>query len=441
MQPGMTPETLREAVQQIFRSGIDAANGETLVRQALRRDERGLWVNDQTIACTPSTKIYVIAAGKAAMGMTRAALENLKVAGGVAVTKYGHAHPLPGVSVIESGHPIPDANSVKAGDTMRRLIAEAGEDAFFLFLLSGGATSLFLTPPNTIPLNDIQLFFRLILHEGMDITELNMLRKALSMIHGGRLARLAARNAMASLILSDVPGDDVSIIGSGPTTPDTSSLKQIHETIRFHHLGTRMPPSVKFFFDHKPDDDFVRAGDACFKNKINVILGSNQTALDACAAKAVEMGFETTVRTQGLYGESRERGREMAAWGRHQSGGPARCLVMGGESFVTVRGAGLGGRNQELALAALSEMSPTDGFLVAACATDGTDGETNAAGAIADAWAVREAQRLSLQPHDFLDRNDSHSFFLKIQSLIKTGPTNTNVMDIAVGLTPGNGHS
>lgn len=434
----MTPEQLREAAQRIFRCGIDAANGEALVRKALRRDERFIWANDRAIACLPSTKIYVIAAGKAAIGMTRAALDILDIAGGVVVTKYGHAQPLPRVSVIESGHPIPDANSVQAGETIRRLVSEAGPDVFFLFLLSGGATSLFLTPPPTIPLNDIQLFFRLILHEGMNITELNMLRKTLSMIHGGRLARMAARHAMASLILSDVPGDDVSIIGSGPTTPDTSSMTQLNDTIQSHHLRNRMPPSVRVFLDHKSHHDFVRAGAACFQNKIHVIVGNNETALRACASKAAEMGFETTVRTQGLFGESRERGREMAAWARLQSGGPARCLVMGGESFVTVKGSGLGGRNQELALAALCEMSPADSYLVAACASDGTDGETNAAGAIADSLAFREGQRLSLEPREFLDRNDSHSFFLKIQSLMETGPTDTNVMDIAVALTPGN---
>ena len=394
---------------------------------------------------TTIDRLLVIAVGKAAIPMAQAAVDILgeQIAAGVIVTKTEHAdrHGLPErLSVIEAGHPIPDENGLRAGRDVIRLLDSTTEDDRVLLLLSGGGSALLPAPVTDLSLDDLQATTDALLRAGATIGEVNTVRKHLSRLKGGQLARRAAPAPLVALILSDVVGDPLDVIASGPTAPDPTTYAQAREILERFDLLDKVPASV---LDHLNAgvrgrlDETPKPGDALFTNVANVIVGANRLAAEAVIAEARAMGYNALLLSTFVEGEAREVARVAVALMREVRAfdrpvpAPA-CLVWGGETTVTVRGFGKGGRNQELALAAAVAMEDMADVSLMALATDGTDGPTDAAGAIVDGETVPLARENDWDPHATLDDNNSYPLLQDIGDLLRLGPTGTNVNDLLV---------
>ena len=376
--------------------------------------------------------IYVVGAGKAGASMA-AAVERVlgrRITAGLVNVKDGHTAKLRHIELNECGHPVPDSRGVDGAERIAALAASAEEDDLVLCLISGGASALLPAPAPPITLEEKQSVTRLLLACGANIHEINAVRKHISRIKGGQLARLAAPATVESLLLSDVIGDDLDVIGSGPTAPDASTFGDVATILDKYTITDRVPSSVrKRIAEAEPETP--KPGDPLFRAVRNTVIGSNRLALDAAARHAQELGYRTLVLASEIEGETREVARMHAAIARQivRASQPVRapaCIITGGETTVTIKGDGLGGRNQEFVLAAAIDIAGWPGTVVFSGGTDGSDGPTDAAGAIADGDTFRrnpEARR-------FLDVNDSYHYFEGLGDLVKTGPTNTNVMDV-----------
>lgn len=385
------------------------------------------------------TRILVVGLGKAAFPMARAVEDMLgdEVTLGVVVTKYGHAEgeQLGKIRVLEAGHPIPDENGLRGADEIRKTLAEADENSLVLCLISGGGSALLASPYEGISLLEKQRITELLLKAGADIHELNIVRKHISSVKGGRLAEIAYPATVLSLILSDVIGDSLDVIASGPTAPDSSTFSEAIAVLERYDLLERAPASVvtllreglKGSIPETPKKDH-----RAFRRVRNEIIGSNRIAMDAALEKARALGLATEILSTEVSGEAREVGRwlaDQAARRREDSAHPL-CLVSGGETTVIVRGSGLGGRNTELALAFAQAAQGREGILLLSAGTDGTDGPTDAAGAFADGQTIALAAAKGLDAARLMENNDSYTFFKELGDLFVTGPTGTNVMDI-----------
>jgi glycerate-2-kinase len=389
-------------------------------------------------------RLLVISLGKAAYPMAAAAAHiaaDVPVQG-IVITKYGHTGPVPlpeTFRVFEAGHPVPDEAGVEATREAIRMIRQlAGNDTLVLCLISGGGSALFLAPCDGVSLEEKQETTRLLLLNGAEIQELNAVRKHLSLVKGGRLAEIARPAKVVSLILSDVIGDPLDVIASGPTSPDRSTFGEALAVIDKYGLRSRMPRKALDVLQmgaRGEIPDTPKPGDPLFRNVENRIIGSNRIAVGAAKHKAEELGFPAEVLTTELRGEAREAGRWLAGKAVEGLGTAGRkCLIAGGETTVTVRGNGLGGRSTELALAFAGAVRAMGGITLLSAGTDGTDGPTDAAGAIVDGETVPRAEKLGLDPDAYLGDNDSYNFFKKTGGLLVTGPTGTNVMDIVAAL-------
>ncbi|NPU83931.1 MAG: glycerate kinase [Syntrophaceae bacterium] len=424
--------------RDIFQAALRAVDPFECVRRHAGRVEARLRAD----RCE---RLAVLAFGKAACAMTRGLLESLPAcdAPGIVVTKYGHVSgtALPErIAVFEAGHPVPDENGVSATVRAVDLVRSAGADALVVCLISGGGSALLAAPREGITLGEKQEMTRLLLEAGADIVELNTVRKHVSRVKGGRLAEDAAPAGVISLILSDVIGDRLDSIASGPTAPDETTYGDALQVLERYRLTGRVPGSVLRTLARGARGDILetpKPGSPLFGRVENVIVGSNRLALEAVQEKAREMGYEAVVLTSELRGEARDAARWLAGKAREaRSGrtgdGRPLCLISGGETTVTVTGSGIGGRNTELALAFALEIEGLDGITLLSAGTDGTDGPTDAAGAFADGNTAIEAGRAGLDPGAFLTNNDSYTFFKKAGGLLVTGPTGTNVMDIQI---------
>lgn len=388
--------------------------------------------------------VLIVGLGKAACPMTRALLGELgnRIRGGVVVTKYGHCEGgLPaGVDLVEAGHPVPDENGVAGAGKAVDLLRKAGRETLVVCLISGGGSAVFVSPVEGISLDDKQAMTRILLRGGADILQLNTVRKHLSRVKAGRLAEAASPARVVSLILSDVIGDPVDFIASGPTAPDRTTWAEALDIATRYDKAGEMPQAVMQILRDGAEGkipDTPKPGNPLFERVENIVIGSNRIATEAARAKALAMGYEPVVLTAELQGEVRDAAR----WLYRQvlesqsclaSGRRRICLIAGGETTVTVRGKGLGGRNTELALAFALAIEGTTGITFLSAGTDGTDGPTDAAGAVADGQTVPGARALGLHPQRFLDENDSYRFFEQAGGLLKTGPTGTNVMDLQI---------
>ena len=376
--------------------------------------------------------VYVIGAGKASAQMARA-IERLlgaRITAGEINVKDGHGAPLRRIQINECGHPLPDQRGVDGARRIAQMARQATANDLIVCLISGGASALLPLPAPPITLSEKQKTTRLLLHSGASIHEMNCVRKHISQIKGGQLARLAYPATLLTLILSDVIGDDLDVIGSGPTIPDRSTLADARAIFEKYGIGNKLPAAAQ---------ETPKPGDRIFEKTHNVIVGSNALAVDAAEVEARRLGFHTLVLSTFLEGEAREIARVHAAIAKEirATGRPVKtpaCVISGGESTVTVRGKGLGGRNQEFALAAAFDIAGLQNVLILSAGTDGTDGPTDAAGAIADGTTLVRAQALGLNAAAFLANNDSYYFFEATGDLIKTGPTGTNVADIQLVL-------
>jgi glycerate 2-kinase len=420
---------LRRQALSIFRAALAAADPADAVLRHLRSRDFSRYRH-----------IYVVGAGKAGASMAKAAERVLgrRITAGLVNVKHGCTAKLRRIELNPSGHPIPDAAGVTGSTRIAEIAAQAGAGDLVLCLISGGASALLPLPAEPITLAEKQATTQLLLACGANIHEFNCVRKHLSRIKGGQLARLAAPAAVEALLLSDVIGDDLDVIGSGPTAPDASTFAGAFAILEKFELVERVPATVRERLERGMRGELPetpKAGDPLFRGVRNVLVGNNRLALDAAAKRAKSLGFRTLVLSSEIQGETREIARMHAAIAREivSTSRPVKapaCIVTGGETTVTLRGEGLGGRNQEFVLAAALEIAGLHDVVVLSAGTDGSDGPTDAAGAIADGDTLRrnpEARR-------FLDRNDSYHYFQSLRDLLITGPTDTNVMDVRVML-------
>jgi hydroxypyruvate reductase len=353
-----------------------------------------------------------------------------RLTAGIALTKYGHVHQaLVKTAILEAAHPVPDIAGMAASQQIEQLLRSLNARDLLITAISGGASALLSSPAAGLSLKDKQRTTDLLLRAGADITEMNVVRKHLSRLKGGQMAALAYPATVVSLILSDVIGDPLDVIGSGPTAPDISTFQDAREVLAKYALTGRVPASVRARLE-AGEGETPKPSDPIFENVRNVITASNRQALAAAAAQARRSGYKTLILSSVMQGEAREVARVHAAI--LKDAGPNSCILSGGETTVTVRGAGKGGRNQEFALALAIDIAGLRNVGALCAGTDGTDGPTDAAGAFVTGETVGKALRLGMDPRNYLLANDSYEFFRRAGVLLLTGPTGTNVMDIAI---------
>lgn len=431
----------RRDAEKIFRAAVAAADPTRAVLAHLALDEGGaLTAGLRRYDLAQFENVFVIGAGKAGAPMA-AAIEKLlgkRITGGLINVKEGHVARLRRIELNQATHPIPGESGVAGSRRILEMAQAAGRRDLVICLISGGASALLPLPAPGITLEDKQKVTGQLLACGATIHEINTVRKHLSAIKGGRLARAVYPAALVTLILSDVIGDDLSVIGSGPTVPDPSTFADALRILTNFDLLGKVPRGVLRVIETAKQES-PKPGDAAFKKSQNIIVGSNRLAIDAAAKTARQLGYRPLVLSTTIEGETREVAamhveiaREVRASG--QPVGAPVCLLSGGETTVTLRGAGKGGRNQEFALAAALRLGSVPDALVLSAGTDGTDGPTIAAGAFASSTTLDRAAALGMDANGFLNRNDSFSFFEKLGDLLITGPTNTNVMDVRIML-------
>jgi glycerate 2-kinase len=438
---------LRREVKQLFLYGVDAVNPYNAVKKALRVQKNkiliGLGKSDM-LSCDLRRfeRIIVVGMGKATALMAKAVDEILgsRIKDGCVVVKYGYTAELEAIRTIEAGHPLPDENGLKGAQEIAQLVEAAQENDLIIFLISGGGSALLPLPADSVAFEEKQRMTRQLLECGADIQEINAIRKHISKVKGGQLARLAYPATIVSLILSDVVGDRLDTIASGPTVPDNTTFKEAQGIINKYNLADRIPDSIRARIESgvRGDiDDTPKYGDRIFKKTHNLIVGSNLIALKAIEKKARAMNYHTLILSSSIEGEAREAAKVLAAITKEitNSGHPLRspaCIISGGETTVTIRGKGKGGRNQELGLAAAMALASVDNFVFLSAGTDGTDGPTDAAGAIVDGQTIKSALEAGINPNEALKNNDSYHLLKRTDELLVTGPTNTNVMDIQI---------
>jgi hydroxypyruvate reductase len=424
---------LRKDALAIFKASLEAAHPEKAVERALAR-----------VDASKYERIIVLGAGKASAAMARAVERVLgrRISAGLINTKDGHLAKLKRIELAECSHPVPDERGVAGARRIAELAREAKAGDLVICLISGGGSALLPLPAGGVTLAEKQEATKLLLACGATIHEINAVRKHVSEIKGGQLARLAAPASVLSLLLSDVVGDPLDVIGSGPTAPDPSTFGDAWAVVEKYGLAERVPVAVRARLEAGMRGEVAetpKAGDECFRKTRNVIVGSNRLAVDAAAKKARELGYRPLVLSTTIEGETRDVAAMHAAIAREvlASGRPAKapvCLISGGETTVTLTGDGLGGRNQEFALAAALALRDVPGVLAFSAGTDGTDGPTDAAGAMADGETVARAAELGMSAAKYLAAHDSYHFFEPLGDLVKTGPTGTNVMDVRLML-------
>lgn len=431
---------LHSQALQIFKAALSAADPEEAILRNVSVRDGVLSAGGRKFRLEKYKHIYVVGGGKAgaAMALAIERLMGKRISGGVVNVKNGHTRPLRRIELVECGHPVPDENGVRGARRIAAIASGASAEDLLLCLISGGASALMPAPVEGITLAEKQAATRVLLECGADIGEINCIRKHISTLKGGQLARLASPAQVIALLLSDVVGDDLSVIGSGPASPDASTFEQARRILEKYGAWERTPESVRSRIEQGMRGT-VEETPKTVTNALNLVVGSNRLAVNAAAEKARELGFRPLVLSTTIEGETRDVARMHAAIVREilRSGRPVRppcCVISGGETTVTIRGGGLGGRNQEFALAAAIDLAGAEGVSVLSCGTDGTDGPTDAAGAMCDGGTIERGGKLGFRAVEFLARNDSYHFFEAIGGLVKTGPTNTNVMDIRLML-------
>jgi hydroxypyruvate reductase len=436
---GLKGERRRQIVQ-VLQAALDAVDPAAAVRRFVRREGDRLIVDGQVYDLAAVERIYVVGAGKADAPMAQAieALLGDRIADGAINVKYEHVLPTERISLTEAGHPIPDEAGVAGSRRIAELLAQAGERDLALCLISGGGSALMTLPVEGVTLDDMQALTDALLRAGANIVEINTIRKHLDQLKGGKLARLAAPAQVIALILSDVVGNPLDAIASGPTVPDTSTFADAWGLLRRYGLLGAIPASIEAYLRKGVEgeiEDNPGAGSPVFERTQNVIVASNDLAAEAAQGAAHDLGLHTLLLSTYVEGEAREVAKVFAAIGKEIRASdrplarPA-CLIAGGETTVTLRGRGKGGRNQEMALAAALAIQGLDDVAIVCLATDGTDGPTDASGALAEGDTVARARALGLDPWDHLERNDAYPFFANLGDLLITGPTHTNVNDL-----------
>ncbi len=423
----------------MLQAALDAADPCKAVRSALSLKRHALRAAGRAYDLRRIRRVAVVGAGKAAIPMARTVSQVLghRVESAFVVTSAAaKAGPKSGIEAAEAGHPVPDRRGLRAAQRLLAIASSLGPEDLLIVLLSGGASSLLPLPDEGLTLADKQRVTRLLLRSGATIAELNAVRKHLSAIKGGRLAA-ATRAQVLTLILSDVGGDDLGVIGSGPTAPDRTTFLDAARVIRRYGLWDRLPAPVRIHLVEglagwRPETPKPRS--RIFRRVRHAVVGNNRLALEAAAKAARAAGYESVLIDEFVTGEASLVGRWMGELGKNLAGrtalpGPV-CVLAGGEPTVTVRGTGKGGRAQEFALAAALALQGASGVWAAGFGTDGRDGPTDVAGAVVDGDTVPRGRKKRLTAAAYLKRNDSYRFFKNVGGHIVTGPTGTNVNDL-----------
>ncbi len=432
----------RQVLHTVLSAALAAVEPARVTRAALQRRGQWLRVGDRSYDLRRYRRALVVGAGKASAPMAAAVEEVLAGAGlaveGLVNVRYGYTAPTTRVRIREAGHPIPDAAGLEGTREIAALLGDADERDLVVCVISGGGSALLTLPAEPLTLADLQAATSALLRSGATIGEVNAVRKHVDDVKGGGLARLASPATVVALVLSDVVGNPLDAIASGPTVPDTATWADAVAVLERYGLWRDTPPALAERLRAGASGrlpETPKVGDPLFERVQTVVVGSNLTACQAAAVEAERLGLKSLILTSYVEGEAREAARVLAAFLREvdASGHPLPrpcCLVAGGETTVTVRGGGTGGRNQELALAATWPLRGLRDVLLASVGTDGSDGPTDAAGAVVDGGTLDRAATLGLDAPRHLRENDSYVFFERLGDLLRTGPTNTNVDDL-----------
>jgi len=427
--------------EEIFLAGVESVMPGKMIRNEMYLDDATLYISGRPMPLDTINNIYVIGAGKASAIMAKE-IESIlaeRITGGLVVTKYGHGCKLKHISVSEAGHPIPDDNGYRATQKILKIANKANKNDLIICLISGGGSALLTDSPDGGSVNDIIVTNNLLLKSGANIKEINAVRKHLSKVKGGQLAAASFPATLISFILSDVIGDLLDVIASGPTAPDETTFKDALYVIEKYNLVTKIPEPILQYLKEgvkgiRPETP--KPGDLAFINTHNIIIGSNAIALDAACKLSVSLGLKTFLITSGFEGDTIETAGQMIETALQFQNDPSInkpcCLLFGGETTLPVTGSGKGGRNQHMALYAASLLRNKNGITFLAAGTDGNDGPTHAAGAVVDSKTMESASIQGLDIFNYLRDSDSFHFFEKAGGHIITGPTMTNVMDIVV---------
>ena len=431
----------REPVIQILDAALDAVDPYRAVLNALHVHNGVMHVGEGQYVLDEYKRIFVLGAGKAGAPMTQA-IETLlgeRITDGLVVTKTDHGGPTRFVQLVEASHPVPDEAGVEAGRKILKLAQNAGERDLVITLISGGGSALLVAPAVGLTLDDLQVMTDALLACGATINEMNCLRKHCSAIKGGQLAAAASPATLVTLVLSDVVGNPLDVIASGPTVPDETTWRDAWTIIEKYGLVEQLPLPILGRIQaglHGKVAETPKPGADIFAHSQTAIVADNRIAAQAAQTKARALGFNTLLLTTYLQGEAKEVAKVAVSLAREAraSGQPVAapaCIILGGETTVRLGEApGQGGRNQELALAAALDMQGMKDVMVAALATDGTDGPTDSAGGLVDGDTVRRGQQKGLRAADFLARHDAYPFLEDVSDLLVTGPTQTNVNDL-----------
>ncbi len=443
IQPDVFAPNLRRSVYaEVLREALAAVDPYQCVRQVLQRSGARIRAGGAMVNLEHVAHVWVLGFGKAAAVMAQAVEDVLDdyVDGGIVVVKDGYAVPTRRVQVMEAGHPVPDERSVQGAQAVLALAQKAQEDDLVLVVISGGGSALLTLPAEGVTLEDIRTTTEVLLRAGATINELNAVRKHLSAVKGGQLARALAPARVIGLVLSDVIGNPLDVIASGPLSPDPTTFADAWAVLEKYRVLDKVPPRVREHLQAGMAGavrETPKPGDPVFDRVHMVIVGDNAHAATAAARAAANRGYRALILTTFLEGEAREVAKAVAALGkevvRHRRPvPPPACLILGGETTVTVRGGGKGGRNQELALSAALTLEGWPDITVIALGTDGTDGPTDAAGGMVDGGTVQRARDAGLDPLRHLQNNDAYPVLAATHDLIRTGPTRTNVNDLVL---------
>lgn len=435
-------DILSGIASRIYIVGVKAVTPGKLIPRAVGLDNHFLRAGDFSYDLQSIEKIWVIGAGKAsaAMGHYLEGLLGDSIAGGYIVTRRGCYCRLKRITVAEAGHPYPDTNSFIASEKIRHIAESAQQADLVICLWSGGGSALIADSPESISADDYRAVNRILVRCGASIQEINSVRKHISITKGGQLARLIWPATAINILISDVPGDDADVIASGPTVPDNSTFHDALNVVRKYDLWNQLPESVIHYLNEGAEGrnpETPKHGDSIFSRQNSIMAGTNLVALTAARSEAMAYGYETLIITSALKGNTNEAADYIFETIKaHQIATYTKpfCLLFGGETTVNVQGSGKGGRNQHLALTLAGKISDTDNITILVAGTDGSDGETDATGAIVNSLTIKRASEAGIDANYYLGNFDSWSFFKKAGGHVITGSTFTNVMDIVVVL-------
>lgn len=432
-------------VYELFKAGINAVHPSKVLQKHLYVSDEHLVLGDFKVEISHLNKLIVIAAGKAAAAMSKVSEDQIGnfISQGIYITKYDHQIPLSKFYTLEAGHPVPDNNSVLAVEKVLRLLQQLEKNDIVLLLLSGGASSLLTDVPPGISLKEIQHLSSLLVNSKAGVHEINSVRKHLSLIKGGNLVKVAYPASIVTLIISDVIGDDPGIIASGPTAPDNTTFSDACEVLEKYNIWNQVSENVKQYLQKGISgelEETPKSYSSLFCKSYTKVIGNNLISLEAVKRQAENEGFHTVILTDKMSGDTAEESEKFVQFLMQYEGQKPACILMGGETTLHVTGKGKGGRNQHFVLSAINELlkiksqKHKNKIILLSAGTDGTDGPTDAAGAIVSSHQLYSEETEVKDVLRFLEEFDSYNYFFRYGGLITTGATQTNVMDIVIGI-------